>query len=213
MTLADDALQACWSLYDRVGLRPEYVLPVLYFESGFNPAIQNAAGYPYYGISQNSAAQIAAAGTTPSAYLAMSAGDQIRLVVTSYFAGVVSRYGPLRSATRSYQANFLPATLATVRGLPQIVTPKGTSYYASNVVLDPLHHGAITLSDLAFVMTRSARSVAVQTSIARAYVLRPSEVPHEQEPVYGTDFVDPAVSGLLSALLFAALPTSSRVRF
>lgn len=201
VALGDDGIQACWTLYDRVGLRPEYLLPVLYFESGFNPAIPNAAGSPYYGIGQNSAAQIAASGSTPTAYLAMSAGDQIRSVVTSYFAGVVARYGALRSATRSYQANFLPATLATVRGLAQIVTPKGTAYYASNVVLDPLHHGAITLSDLAFVMTRSAAAAEVRTATARAYVLRPSEVHNEQEPVYGTDFLDPGLSALLSALL------------
>ena len=39
------AADALWALYDATGIRPEWILPVLYSESGFNPAIVNSLGY------------------------------------------------------------------------------------------------------------------------------------------------------------------------
>ena len=111
MQLPDDAIRELWALYDVSGIRPEYVLPVLYVESaGFNPAIANQAGAPYYGIGQDSAAAIERAGYTVPGYLAASAADQIRSVVAPRLASLVHQAGPLRSATRVYQANFLPGT-------------------------------------------------------------------------------------------------------
>lgn len=199
--LPDDALLALWSIADQTGIRPEYLIPVLYFESGFQPSAANAAGAPYYGIAQTSAAQLAALGTTPAAYLGMSAAAQIALAVAPFFRNAAA-LAPIRSATRAYQANFLPATLPTVRGLTQVVAPHGTSAYASNPALDPFHHGAILLSDLAAVMSRSAEAPAVKQAIARAYALRPSAgVP--RNPVYGTDFVDPLLVGAVAGLAAA----------
>lgn len=190
--LDDDALQALWSVFDATGIRPEYLLPVLQFESGLNPARANAAGAPYYGIAQTSAAKLATLGIAPADFLALSAGDQIRKAVLPYFTGVVKTYGPIRSATRAEQANFEPATLAHVRSLVQILEPAGTRAYLDNKsALDPLSHGAITLSDVALVMTRSAAAPAVVQSTARAYVLRPSAAP-ARPAVYGEDFLDPS---------------------
>src|ERR1700690_3681523 len=183
--LDDDALQALWAIYDASGIRPEYLIPVLYFESGFDASKPNAAGAPYYGIAQTSGTRIAELGTTPSAYLTLSQGAQIRLAVAPYFAGVVKTYGPIRSATRAEQANFLPASLATVRGLGQVLQWAGSRTYAANAsALDRSGHGAITLSDLASAMSKAAAAPAARAATSRAYALRAGAgVPHE--PVYG----------------------------
>lgn len=204
MSLDDDALQALWSIYDATGIRPEYLIPVLQFESGLDPTRGNAAGAPFYGIAQTSAAHLAALGVTPQAFLAMTAGAQIRTAVAPYFAGVVKSYGAIRSATRAEQANFEPATLPTVRSLVQILAAGGSRTYADNAAaFDPFHHGAITLSDLAFAMSRAAAAPGAKAAIARAYVLRPAAAP-AREAVYGDDFINPGW-GLLAVALGVAV--------
>jgi hypothetical protein len=204
--LDDDALTALWSIFDATAIRPEYLIPVLYFESGFDPSVPNAAGAPFYGIAQTSGAKLAALGTTPAAFLAMSQGDQIRTAVAPYFASVVQRYGSIRSATRAYQANFEPATLATARGLGQVLEWKGSRAYADNAAaLDAYHHGAITVADLALVMTRAAAAAPVKAAIGRAYILRPTEAP-ARSPVYGEDFASPWLTlGAVAAALVYVL--------
>jgi hypothetical protein len=205
--LDDDALSALWSVYDATGIRPEYLIPVLYFESAgtFSPAIQNLAGGAYYGLAQTSGDKLAALGTTPAAFLAMSQGDQIRTAVIPYFSGVVKRFGPIASATRAYQANFEPATLATAKSLGSILEPRGTRAYADNAhALDTFRHSAITVGDLAVVMSRAADAAPVRAATARAYALRPSLAP-ARPPVYGEDFLSPAATLALFALaLFGA---------
>jgi hypothetical protein len=204
VALDDDALSALWGIFDATGIRPEYLIPVLYFESAgtFSPAISNLAGAPYYGLAQTSAQKLAELGTTPAAFLAMTQGAQIRLAIAPYFAQVVRSYGPIRSATRAYQANFEPATLAHIRSLSQIVDHKGTRAYADNArALDPLGHGAITLSDLALVMSRAAAAAPARAATSRAYALRPSAAP-AREPVYGDDFINPGLTlGALAAIV------------
>lgn len=202
VALSDDGLAALWSLYDASGIRPEYMIPMLYLESGFDPTLANRAGAPYYGIAQTMGAHLTALGTTPAAFMAMSQGDQIRLAVSPYFKRAVASYGPLRSATRVYLANYLPARLATARSLSQIVEPGGTVYYKGNEVLDPLHHHAIALSDLALLMARAVKQPEAKAAIARAYALRPAAAP-PREAVYGDDFVDPFA--ILTGVVLAAL--------
>ena len=202
MALDDDALQALWSLYDATGIRPEYVIPVLQFESGLNPAATNGA---YYGVAQTSGDKLTALGTTPAAFLAMTPGAQIRTAVLPYFQNVTRSYGIVRSATRAEQANFEPATLATVRALAQVLERKGSAAYADNAgAFDPSRRGAITLSDLALAMQRAAGAPAVKAAIARAYQLR-TTAGAAREPVYGEDFLPPLVTlaGLALAVLVA----------
>ena len=207
MLLDDDALSALWTISDQGGPRPEFLIPVLYLESGFDPTIQNRAGLPYFGIAQTNDKHLAALGTTPAAFLAMSQGNQIRLAVAPYFRNVVSTYGPIRSATRAYQANFEPASLARARLLSQIVEPSGSASYRANAAaLDPLRHGAITVSDLALVMARAVHAGPSQQAIARAYALRPTE--KLVEPIYGHDFTDPLLTA--AALALAAVAASLR---
>jgi len=190
MMLPDAAIQVLWALSDATGIRPEWVLPMLYLESGFNPAIQNAQGAPYYGIGQDYGPYLTRNGIEPEAYLAMTAAEQLSAIVVPRLTGMVKAYGALRSATRVYQANFLPATLATAPALPSVVAWRGSSAYASNAFLDFTKDGAITVSDLAYWMGHQAAAPECAAAIARAYVLRPSAAP-PQNTVYGQDFTDP----------------------
>ncbi len=198
---------ALWALFDAGGPRPEYVLPVLYFESGFDPSVQNHAGYPYYGVNQASQSLISTyAGTDPATYQTWAASQQISTVVTGMFKAIVQGYGPIRSGTRAYQANFLPATLATAHSLGSVLASSPSSVYTANAGFDTGKKGTITVQDLANAVARAAANAVVQQAIASTYALRPGAGnPHD--PVYGEDFargfpiVGLAVAG---GLLYAA---------
>jgi hypothetical protein len=195
---------ALWSLYDRGGPRPEYVLAMLYRESGFDPSTPNHAGAPYYGINQAGEGLIAAyAGVDVATYLTWPASRQIATVVTGMLLGLVQHYGPLRSGIRVEQANFLPATLPSATRLDDVVTSSPSSFYTSNEVLDPAHKGTITLRDLGAFLEEGAGSQAVQRAIAETYALRPSESP--RDPVLGDDFAPSASSTLAPVAAAAAL--------
>jgi hypothetical protein len=199
---------ALWSLFDEGGPRPEYVLPVLYAESGFDPSTPNRQGAPYYGINQASVDLISQhAGVTPGVYLTWPASKQIATVVRGYMLALVAAHGPLRSATRVEQANYLPATLEKARGLSSVVVLFGDPYY--NAGLDVGGKGYVTVQDLAHFVgphgtakSKEAWHANVEGAIARTYAERPSETP--REPVYGEDFgrgAGPVVLGLGAALL------------
>jgi hypothetical protein len=199
---------ALWALFDAGGPRPEYVLPVLYSESGFDPSVPNHAGYPYYGINQASTSLITAyAGTDPTTYMTWAASEQISTVVSGMFKAIVTSYGPLRSGTRCYQANFLPATLATAHGLGSVLATSPSAIYTANAGFDTAHKGTITVQDLANFVARAATTAAVQQAIAATYALRPA-LGRPHDPVYGEDFprgvpiVGLAIAG---GLIYAAL--------
>jgi len=206
--LPDDALSAVWTIYDATGIRPEYLLPVLWQESGFNPGLQNLAGAPYYGIAQTGGGYIVLdLHTTPEAFLASGAAAQLTSAVLPHMRAIVHRYGRVRSATRAYQANFLPDTLRTATALGQIVAPYSInpkSWYQSNRPIDHLGHRAITVADLAWWMARASRSGEVRDAVARAYEMRPEEGP-PHEAVYGEDFLNPLAVGLLAGALAVTL--------
>jgi len=189
--------QELWALSDATGLRPEYLLPVLWHESGFNPAIVNGIGCT--GINQ-------LCQNIPAGYASLSASQQMAAVVSPMFRGLAARYGALRSGVRVYQANLLPATLPVVKTLPGVLARRGVAapvpgakspsqaaVYTSNSGLDADRSGTITLADLAAVVKADAARGQVKTAIAETYALRPSEQP--RDPVYGDDF--PSGGGLL----------------
>ena len=185
--LDGDAYIALWELSDAGGPRPEYVLPVLAYESSFDPAADNGAGY--YGINQESGDQLAALGIDPQAYKTWSASAQIRAVVLPRYKYLVSRYGPIQSGARAYQANYLPATLATARSLNSVLASRASDphgWYRDNPSLDINQDGVITVGDLASLVSREAGDPFVRDAIDRAYALRPGETP--RDPAYGTDF-------------------------
>lgn len=184
---------ALWSLYDSTGIRPEWVVPVLYSESGLNPAAQNSIGC--VGINQACPFSI----PTPSDYTSWSASQQMNSVVTPMYKGIVAKYGSIGSGTRAYQANFLPASMPTCTSLTSVLASQNgggecwsvsaatsASIYSANPGFDYQKKGNIQLGDLAHFIAKSAANSYVQQVIASAYALRPSET--ETDPVYGVDF-------------------------
>jgi hypothetical protein len=187
--------RALWALFDAGGPRPEYVLPVLYSESGFDPSTPNLQGYGYYGVGQTSAARLADAGVDPNDFLTWQASAQIERFVSPMMLGIVHTYGPIESGTRAYQANFLPATLATARSLDSVLARAGESngWYSANAGLDWGRKGYLTVRDLAHSIEKSATSQAVQSAIAQTYALRSGESP--RDPVLGDDFASTSRAG------------------
>jgi hypothetical protein len=180
MALDTASFPALWALYDAGGPRPEYVLPVLYSESGFNPTVINSIGCA--GVNQACAGLLASLGVTAAEYAAWPASEQITKAVTPYMLA----NSPLHSGTRVYQANFLPATLRTKKSLSSILTVSPDAVYEANAGFDTGHTGVIRLQDLANSIAKSAAQPAVQQAIAAAYALRPGWFP--KDPVYGTDY-------------------------
>jgi hypothetical protein len=198
---------ALWAISDATGIRPEWLLPVLQSESGLNPAIQNLSGYPYYGLNQISGSYLTARGIDASDYLTWPGSRQLSTIVQPYMASQVAAFGPLRSGTRVYQANFLPATLKTAKSLSSVLARQthsctGTGLtndiYCANPGLDWQHNGTITVGDLAHFISAAAATSNVQSAIAQTYALRPAQKP--MDPVYGLDFGGGAT-----------LPTSEKV--
>ncbi len=189
------AAVALWAITAATGVKPEHLLPPLFLESGFDPSIPNQAGQPFYGINQASTQLISTyAGVTPDIYLTWPASQQLSTVVKGMIADIVHRYGPIRSATRMYQANFLPATLPTAKQLSDVLTSPPSPFYNANSGLDANHDGAITLGDLAVKMTTMAHRPQVQQAIRDTYAARDGATAASTSPtdineiVYGDDF-------------------------
>lgn len=186
---------ALWQLYDATGVRPEWLLPVLWSESGLDPSISNLAGYPYYGINQISGSWLAQHGIAVGDYLTWPASEQISTVVTPYVAAQISQFGALQSGARVYLANFYPAALPSARSLGSHVvcrpaggcgSPPFSNAYCANQGLDADGSGCITVQDLAVFVSRAASKPAVKAAIAQCYAVRPWEV--QSDPALGYDF-------------------------
>jgi hypothetical protein len=188
--------QSLWSLYAQTGIRPEYILPVLALESNFNPAIVNSIGCTgIFQLCQN----------IPAGFASWSASQQMNGYGIVMYRGDVQRFGPLRSATRVYQANILPSTLATATTLDSVIARRGSSaiipnshpplsegaVYAANSGLDANHDGEITVGDLATKMRQYLARSDVQSAITQTYALQPGQSP-VADPVFGDDFPAPA---------------------
>ena len=170
MSLDAPSYSVLWQITQETGVLPEYLLPVLYFESGFDPSIPNRAGEPFYGINQASTDLIAnLAGVDPQTYLTWPASQQLSTVVRGYVKGLVNTYGEIRSATRLYQGNFYPESLKTAHALSDVIVSAPSVAYNANKRLDKDGNGKITVGDLANVMLSAASSRAVQNAIAATY--------------------------------------------
>jgi hypothetical protein len=200
---------ALWNLYDKTGIRPEWVVPVLYAESGLNPASVNSLGC--VGINQACPNAMA----IPAGYTGWTASQQMNGLVTPMFQTIQTLYDPIRSGTRCWQANILPATLpstthpSTKRVLPAApylssiiatktspcpAAPQGGNYYCANRGLDYTNKGTITVSDLAHFISLKATVPYVKSVIASAYAVAPPGAGPETDPTYGTDFPNPSIT-------------------
>ena len=186
MNLPDDALAALWALYDASGIRPEYVLPVLYYESSFRPDALNAPTEAS-GLGQDLGVYLRRKGIDPTDYRTWSAAEQIDRVIAPRLTTLAKHYGIPRSATRVYQSNFMPATLATAPALWSPVAWAGSQEYASNPHVDRIGKGSITVSDFAALVASVKNAPELKNAIARAYQVRKTDGP-AREPIYGADF-------------------------
>jgi hypothetical protein len=173
---------ALWAMYAATGIRPEWIVPVLYSESGLNPASQNSIGC----VGINQACPFAV--PTPPDYTTWTASQQMVGVVTPMYRAIVSKFGPLRSGTRVYQGNFLPATLATAPDWSSVIATQGGAVYAANSGLDWQRTGVIRVSDLGHFVGKAAGNSYVQSVIASAYAVAPTGVGPESDPVAGFDY-------------------------
>ena len=171
---------ALWSLSDSTGLRPEYVLPVFYRESGFSTSVTNSIGC--VGLNQSCPFGCG----VPDGYASWSASQQVNGLIAGCFKAIIAKFGPIGSATRAYQANFLPATLGTARSLNSVLATQGGAVYAENSGLDKNKDGVITVQDLADQMSLMLAKPAVQNAIAQTYARRGGSP--VSNPVYGSDF-------------------------
>lgn len=177
--------QAFWQIYDACGLRCEYLIPVLSYESGLNPAVANAAGAAYIGIGQNATSYVQQlTGLSESEYLAQPASYQLSRVVLPYFLGITRQYGVLTSGVRCYQAEFYPASLQYALSANSIIVQAPSAAYEANAGFDRSRKGSITVNDLAVAITSQLPKASVQNAIAAAYQLRPSMRP-PRDPVWG----------------------------
>jgi hypothetical protein len=182
--------QALWQIYDETGIRPEFLIGVLAYESGLNPSLPNQAGAPFYGIGQNSAGFIAQLGIDPGDYLTWPASQQLSTVVRPYFRSQVATFGPLTSGIRVYQAEFYPASLKYATGLDDIIVSASSASgqdraaYAANAGFDKNGKGYISPRDLGAAIASQVSKPYVQKAIADTYALRPGETP--EDPVFGS---------------------------
>jgi hypothetical protein len=213
MSLDVGSFAELWKLYDQTSghLRPEFVLPVLFSESGFSTAAENAG---HYGINQISGDQLTAMGINPQDYKTWPASRQLQRVAGPFFANQDRSAGPIRSATRLYQANFLPGSLNLAKSFQDVIAASGgtryggqeDSFYRGNAgVLDPTGSGRITVGSLAARLIAQLRIQVVNDAINQAYALRPSEPPPAiaapwglgqtavdasppEDPIFGNDY-------------------------
>jgi hypothetical protein len=148
---------ALWGLAIDANTRPEVLLTVWFAESALDPSAQNSLGC--IGLNQTCPASVGGPGfpSTPEAYRSASASEQVAWIAPQVLAQARLNGGGFRSAARYYQANFLPATLATAKRPTDVIAARGGPYaaaYEANRGLDFSGDGAITLADLGDYLAR-----------------------------------------------------------
>lgn len=177
---------ALWMVSDRLGIRPEWQLQVLNLESSLNPSSVNSGGC--VGLNQ------LCPSTYPN-YVNVPVNDYRKWTASAQLSGPVFAYwrdaltnGPINSAARLMVAQLGQRLLSTAVAPNDTVLAAPSPGYAANSGLDLSHDRRITVQDLTDMMTRQARSPAVQEAVARTYALRPNQIPGED---FSFALVDP----------------------
>jgi hypothetical protein len=175
---------ALWQIFAATGARPEFVLPVLSYESGLNPAALNSLGYA--GLNQINRAFLTARNIDVNDYVTWPASRQLTTVVGPYLEQEAKYAGKsLSSGVLVYEANFWPASLKTDPSMSTVVVASPAAGYTANEVFDTQKKGYITKGDLAHAVASQVPHPAVQAAIAAAYANAPAGVGPMQDPVYG----------------------------
>jgi len=177
---------ALWSLVALPsGTRPEVLLAVWLYESNLEPTAQNADGC--IGLNQSCPAANGGPGfpggdAEAQAYRSAPASEQLAWIGPQVLRAVELNGGPFESAARYFQANLLPATLATARAPGDVIAARGGPYasaYAANAQLDANGDGALSLDDLGHALQNKilASGSKLSDAIASSYAAAPSSSP------------------------------------
>lgn len=168
---------ALWKVDNELGLKPEWVLPVLYLESRFDPAAMNPSGC--VGLNQ-----FCVGPGTYARYVNVPIEQYRQWPASSQLAGPIFNYwrdalrsGRIDSAARLMVAQ-LGHSLLTTTGDGIVLAAPSAEYYANAGVFDPptpdypKGKGYFTLGDIAGVLAYDLRQPVVQDALSRAYNAR-----------------------------------------
>jgi len=146
---------------EELAVAPEWLMAVMYAESGFEAGIHNRKGSGAVGLIQFMPTTARELGTTSQALAQMDAVGQLDYVA-AYFAQVKARYGPYQNLTDLYLAVLYPKARQQDYCFSLYARP--LQAYRQNAGLDENKDGKVTISD---VHTRMLRL------FPEAYVARP----------------------------------------
>jgi hypothetical protein len=198
---------ALWDAAELADTRPEVLLTVWCAESGLDPSAENAVGC--IGLNQSCPKSMGGPGFPVDAatYKASPASVQMDWILPQLLDAVRANGGGFLSAARYWQANMLPATLATARAPNDTIAAAAGPYaagYAANKDLDFNRDGRITLADLgAYLQKHYGGSSILRSAVATAYAQRPSGAPWSSPALV---FSEPSRGGggIVAGLLAAA---------
>lgn len=170
---------ALWLVNDRLGIRPEWQLPVIYLETArtLDPSIMNPGGC--VGLNQFCPSTYPRYVHVPvDQYRKWTASAQLSGPILAYWRDALTQ-GPINSAARLMLAQLGQGLLATTPTMNSVVFSAPSAEYRQNSGFDMTQKGYFTLQDLADVLAKQARAPEVQEAIGRAYAMRPNEVPSE----------------------------------
>lgn len=188
---------ALWMVSDRLGIRPEWQLQVMDLESALDPSSVNPGGCA--GLNQLCPSTYGRYVNVPvSAYRAWPASAQLSGPIFAYWRDALA-YGQINSAARLMVAQLGQRLLSTAASPNDTVLAAPSPEYVANSGLDLNKNGRVTVQDLADVLARRANSPTVQEAVARAYALRPNEIPGED---FSFSIVNPPIkskAGVIAA--------------
>lgn len=174
---------ALWKINNQLGIRPEWVLAVIYLESKFNPAATNPSGC--VGLNQFCRSTFSNyVGVSPEEYKSWPASAQLSGPIFNYWRDA-TRSGTIDSAAKLMVAQLSQAALKRAHSPGDVVFSAPSAEYEQNQkVFDPNKKGYFTLGDIAGVLGYLSKLQVVQAAVNDAYYL------HEHP-----EFRAPTVSG------------------
>ncbi len=133
------------SMADRLNVAPEWLMAIMFAESGFNPHATNLKGSGAIGLIQFMPATAAELNITIDELKRMSATEQLPYV-EAYLEMVKNRYGPYQNLTDLYLAVLFPRA-RTQQPCYQLYAQPARAYQ-QNAGLDENHDGKVTVHDI-----------------------------------------------------------------
>jgi len=164
---------ALWKVNNQLGIRPEWVLPVIYLETAktFDPSIVNRIGC--VGLNQFCGTTYAHYVSVPvEQYRTWTASEQLSGPIFEYWKDAL-RSGPIDSAARLMVAQLSHSALSRATSPSSIIFAAPSAEYEGNKgTFDPGGKGYFTLADVAGVLGYLSRALPVQEAVNTAYNMR-----------------------------------------